>query len=48
MWRFNENIKEIRAKAERDFTSKVFSTMVTFYNTKITADNAGEIRNKVE
>ena len=48
MWRFNENIKEIRAKAERDFTSRVFSTIAPFYNTKITAGNLKEIRTKVE
>lgn len=48
MWRFNENIKEIRAKAERDFTNRVFSTIAPFYNTKITAGNLKEIRIKVE
>ena len=48
MWRFNENIKEIRAKAERDFTNRVFSTIAPFYNTKITAGNLKEIRTKVE
>lgn len=48
MWRFNENIKEIRAKAERDFTNRVFSTITPFYNTKITAGNLKEIRTKVE
>lgn len=48
MWRFNENIKEIRAKAERDFTNRVFSTIAPFYNTKITAENLKEIRAKVE
>lgn len=48
MWRFNENIKEIRAKAERNFTNRVFSTIAPFYNTKITAGNLKEIRAKVE
>lgn len=48
MWRFNENIKEIRAKAERDFTNRVFSIIAPFYNTKITAGNLKEIRDKVE
>lgn len=48
MWRINENIKEIRAKAERDFTNRVFSTIAPFYNTKITAGNLKEIRTKVE
>lgn len=48
MWRFNENIKEIRAKAERDFTNRVFSTIAPFYNTEITAGNIKEIRDKVE
>lgn len=41
-------MKEIRAKAERNFTSRVFSTIAPFYNTEITAGNIKEIRDKVE
>lgn len=48
MWRTNEDIKEISAKVERNFTIRVFSTIAPFYNTKITASNIKEVRNKVE